>query len=81
MTDQNGVPPELLRILRDELQEPALELTAAMTPDDVPGWDSTSMAGIVMALEEELGVEFRAKELKDIRSVGDLARLLSQHRV
>ena len=80
MTDQSGVPPELLSIFRDELQNPDLELTAAMTPDDVPGWDSTSMAGIVMALEEELGVEFRAPELKEIRSVGDLARLFSQHR-
>ena len=76
----SDVPPELVKVFRDELVNPDLELAPSMTPDDVPGWDSASMVGIIMALEEELGIEFGANELKEIRTVGDLAQLISHHR-
>ena len=79
MTQTVNVPPELIAIFCEELRDPNLELTASMTADDVPGWDSAAMVGILMAIEELLGIELGAKEVKQIETVGDLAGIMERH--
>ncbi len=80
MTHAVNVSPELVAIFREELRKPELELIASMTADDVPGWDSAAMVGILMAIEELLGTELGANEVKQIESVGDLVRIMERHR-
>ena len=67
---------ELTQIFRDQLRSPALLIGPAMTPDDVPGWDSAAMVAIIMSVEEQFGREFSRRELQEFRSVGDLVRLI-----
>jgi len=78
MTNQD-IPERLVRIFRDQLRQPTLQLNASTTPDDVSGWDSTAMASIIMSIEEEFGFEMSAAELRGARSVGDLAHIVAQH--
>lgn len=71
--------PQLTQIFREQLHNPELTVTPSMTQDDIPGWDSTAMVGIVMAIEEEFQIEFTPGELKGLHTVGDLAQLIQRH--
>lgn len=57
--------------LRDDLV-----LSAAMTADDVEGWDSFKQIEIVMALEERYGFKFKTRELDRLENVGDLVAVV-----
>ena len=70
----------LTQIFQEQFRDPALVIAPHMTPEDVPGWDSGAMVSIVMAVEEHFDVEFAPRELRGIRTVGDLAQLVQQHR-
>lgn len=65
---------EVTDIFRDLLRDPALELSAASTPDDVPGWDSMTHIALVVEAECRFGIQFHAGEIEELRSVGDLVR-------
>ena len=74
------VSPQLTQIFREQLRNKDLTVTSSMTSDEVPGWDSTAMVGIIMAVEEEFNLEFTREELKGLYSVGDFARLIQRHK-
>jgi acyl carrier protein len=69
----------LVRIFREELRQPSLQITSRTTQDDVAGWDSTAMASIIMSIEEEFGFELAPNELRNLRNVGDFQRIIAQH--
>lgn len=69
----------LLRIFRAQLGQPTLRLSSDMTPNDVPGWDSGAMVSIILAMEDELGCELDPEDLRQLGSVGELARVLARH--
>jgi len=74
-----AISPKLTQIFREQLRIKELLVTPDMTQDDVAGWDSTAMVGIVMAIEEEFQFEFTPGELKGLRTAGDLAQLIERH--
>ena len=78
MTNDN-IYERLGHIFREHLRQPALQIAPQMTPDDVPGWDSTAMASIIMAIEEEFDFELSAANLRSVQSIGDLAHIVAQH--
>lgn len=66
------VSPELLSILRDELNIDVARLTPdARLVDDV-GLDSVAFAVGMVAIEERLGVSLSEEELLNCDTVGDL---------
>ena len=44
--------------------------------DDISGWDSVSMAGVLMALEEEYSIRIGRHQVVNLHTVGDLERLV-----
>jgi acyl carrier protein len=40
--------------------------------DDIPGWDSTSHVGVILAVEDALGIEFAVERVTAFRDVGEL---------
>ncbi|QYY36184.1 acyl carrier protein [Ruficoccus sp. ZRK36] len=66
----------LQRIFREVLDEPALRLTEDYSTADHPEWDSVAMVQIVLAVEQEFGVELEMAEVAEIKSVADILRLL-----
>lgn len=64
-------------VFRTVFDNDKLEVTEAMTADDVLGWDSLSHMILISALEEEFQVSFTQKEIRKLKSVGDLLDLIN----
>lgn len=47
-------------------------VTGTTTSDDISGWDSTTHVGLILTLEEELGIEFSVDQVADFDNVGEL---------
>lgn len=50
-------------------------------PDDTPGWDSVANLGLLGAVEEEFAILFTTADALRLRSLGDIARFVAEHRV
>jgi acyl carrier protein len=63
-------------IFREVLDEPALSLTEATSPADIPAWDSLRMVLLLATLEERFSVRFTTQEMDRIHRVGDILEML-----
>jgi acyl carrier protein len=59
------------RIFREQFDDDQLEIWYEMSPRDLPAWDSLMQVKLLIALEEEFGVQFTTAEAAELRSVGD----------
>lgn len=59
-------------ILADFFEVPADTITDATVTDDIPGWDSTSHVGLILTVEDELGIEFDVARITAFQDVGEL---------
>jgi acyl carrier protein len=55
------------------------EVHADLAPGDVEGWDSNKHMMLLMAAEEEFGLEFSDDEMISVGSVGDLTAIVQRH--
>ena len=67
----------LTTIFRDVFLRDDLVLSAELSANDVPGWDSFKQIEIILAVQEHFGVNFRTRELDSLNNVGDLVRLIA----
>lgn len=63
-------------IFRDVFEDPTLQITEEVSMSSLPNWDSVAAIHLVLATEAEFGVRFTTDEVAEIRSVGDILRLL-----
>ena len=73
MTDDE-ILAGLTRILRDVLEDPAIELGMQTTRPEVPRWDSFAYVTFIVAVEGEFGIRFNITDVKSFRTVGDIVR-------
>jgi acyl carrier protein len=69
---------ELTGLFRQVFRNPAIELSAASTPETIAGWDSFKYVEIIVTLESMHDIEIDALELDEMESVGDLVRVVVQ---
>ncbi len=70
---------EQIRLLAsDVFRIPLAEISEASTPDQVPSWDSLQHVNLVLALEQQFGVEFDPDEISQLVSIGSMAQILSR---
>jgi acyl carrier protein len=73
--------PQILERVRgiaaDVLQMNPASLNAESSPQTVESWDSVQHLNLVLALEEQFGVQFEPDEMDGMKSIGAIARLLS----
>ena len=67
------------RVFREVFDNEELTLTPATARSDIEGWDSVAQVKIVVTLEAELGFRFQSEEVSEVKSVGDLLKLLDKH--
>ncbi len=67
-------------IFRDIFDDPDLNVTETTSSLDIPAWDSVAQVKLVLAIEEEFGVEFTTDEVAGFKCVGDFARALDSRR-
>ena len=66
---------QLGRIIGDELGTAPVPLTPETLLDDIPGWDSVTIAGVLLGIEETFDVVATRKLLARLVTGADLARL------
>lgn len=76
MTDDVALQRRVLEILAAMLQVPQAELSPESSRDSVERWDSLKHMHVMLALEEEFGVEFSDGELADLASVSAIVDVL-----
>ncbi|MGI3778305.1 MAG: acyl carrier protein [Janthinobacterium lividum] len=72
-----GIEGRLADILREVAGDPGLVVEPGMALDGIPGWDSVSLVGAMLRIEDEFGIEFQANEFVAIHTVGDVARVVA----
>ncbi len=68
--------PEITAILRDVLHDTSLELTQATRFDDLTGWDSMDLVGVVVEVECRFDLQFELIEIDRIATIGDLLSMI-----
>ena len=67
---------KMSEMIAEQLNCDAAEITAETSFKDDLGADSLDLFELVMALEEEYGLEIPAEELSDVETVGDIIEYL-----
>lgn len=60
-----------------EMEEEALD--NSMTMDDVEEWDSLMHIQLALALEKEFGIKFTTQQIVDMKSIGEIIRIISEN--
>ena len=60
----------------DVLRVPLERITEASTPESVESWDSVEHLNLILALETQFGIEFEPEEMEQMKSIGEIARLV-----
>lgn len=77
MLNETEIFTGLSELFRDIFQDDTIQLSEAMTAEDVQGWDSFKQIEIILAAESRWRVRFNPRELDGMRCVGDLARAIA----
>lgn len=65
-------------LLRAILKTPHLDVRDDLRATDVPEWDSLAHINLIVAIEDEFGVELTTSDHLALRSVGDIIDVLSR---
>ena len=71
---------KIAEIVKEQLNTDT-EITEATSFKDDLGADSLDVFELVMALEEEFGVEIPSEDLENVSTVGDVINYLKEHDV
>ena len=66
----------LNEVFRHVFANPKLDLKPDMTPNDIDGWDSMAHVNLIAAVELRFKIKFENKDLRRIKTVGDLGQLI-----
>ncbi|MFX7870390.1 acyl carrier protein, partial [Acinetobacter baumannii] len=56
-------------------------ITGGTSPNDIERWDSLQHVALVVTLERTFGISLSMDEMMEIKSVGDIERILIRHGV
>lgn len=69
----------VMEIIREQLHLSGVELTESVSLKEDLGADSIDLVELVMAFEDEYGIEVQYEELeKKVRTVGDIVEFLKE---
>jgi len=72
------VPSSLRDIIADTLEISSTEVTPDLSGDSVETWDSFRHLQLILALEEEYGVQFDPQQIPDLTTVAKIQAALEQ---
>ncbi len=70
------ISARLKAVILKQLDLDEMTLTDEMEANEVPGWDSLSHVGILVAIEQEFKIRFKTMETLRLKNLGDLQRLV-----
>lgn len=69
---------KVIQVISRVMDMPANEINEDSSPDTVAGWDSLKHMNLVLALEEELGLQFSDAQIVEMNSVGLILEILNE---
>ena len=69
---------QLRGIASDIFGLPAAEITESSSPETIESWDSVQHLNLVLAMEEQFGVQFDPEEMDQMKNMGEIAGLLDK---
>jgi acyl carrier protein len=75
---QAEIHDKLAGVIRNFFELPDLAIDESTTAAQVDGWDSVAHVELIVAVEKAFAVRFTTKEVKALRTVGDLGNLLAR---
>lgn len=76
--NRNEMLQAITQILRDILNNPDLKVNENTSAMNVERWDSLAHVNILMTVERTFGVRFSLGEIKQLRNVGEMMRLIEE---
>lgn len=76
MTTTGAIYADLAGVFEEVFPEAGVELSAQLESSEVEGWDSLGHVGLIVAVEDRFGIEFRPEEYEQFASVGALVTLI-----
>jgi acyl carrier protein len=74
------LPNQLQHLFADIFEIPPETVTPLSSPDTVGTWDSIRHLNLVVALEQEFGIQFEPDEIEQMLSVELIVDLLNEKR-
>ena len=74
MTDE--LTKQILDIVAATFDVPAAELSEATSPENLPEWNSLGQLNLILALEQEFGLQIAPEQTYDMVSVAEIVRIL-----
>lgn len=68
----------VIAVIAAVLKLPPSALNDQSSPDDIAAWDSLQHLQIILALEEEFGLQFPADDIDHLQTVGMLVAAVSE---
>jgi acyl carrier protein len=68
---------EVRTLAADVLGVPRSKIDGDSTPAHIDNWDSIQNVSLMVAIEEQFGVEFDPDEISHMESIGKIAEMLS----
>lgn len=70
--------PRVLRIVSQIMEIPIESLSMESSPDAVESWDSLRHMNLILALEEEFGIQFTEEQILEMISVELIVEVLRE---
>ena len=80
ITDIETLRGQVQEVFRRVFGRSALTIDASTTAADIAEWDSLTHINLIIALEQEFGVQFSSQDVASMSCVGDLFKVLQQKR-
>lgn len=72
------IRPRLSAIFQSVFDDSSIEIEDATTASDIAQWDSLTHINLILAIERSFAVRFTTREVRALKSVGDLIVLIQQ---
>ena len=67
-----------ISVFRDVFDNESLQIDDETTANDIEDWDSLAHIGLVVAIEKEFKVKFDLFDIKALKNVGDMFKLIQR---
>ena len=69
---------KIYRIISQVLKVPVDQINDSASPDSIEDWDSLRHMNLILALEEEFGIQFEEEQITEILGVGLIVKAIEE---
>ena len=74
----NNMNDRVFKVISQVLNVPLNQIDRESSPDNIDGWDSLKQMNLVLALEEEFGVQFTEEQIVEMLNVALIIEVLKE---